>query len=138
MPGRELAHDVAARQGLEAATGRVPEVGVQRGTVDRQVADFARRPGGAPVQPPAQDGGQAEADAQPDQDEIVGAAAAPSARSAIAARFTSFSITTGLCQASVSASSAPSCQAGRFTASLGSRSAGRPRPGCRSPARSAG
>ncbi len=46
---------------------------MQRGTVDRQVADFARRPGGAPVQPPAQDGGQAEADAQPDQDEIVGA-----------------------------------------------------------------
>src|SRR6266849_3977258 len=56
-------------------------------------------------------------------------AAAPSARSAIAPRFTSFSITTGLCQAFLSASSAPSCQAGRFTASLGSPVRGSTTPG---------
>ena len=40
-------------------------------------------------------------------------AAAPTARSAIAARFTSFSITTGRCQASLSASRAPSCHVGQ-------------------------
>ena len=58
-------------------------------------------------------------------------AATPSARSAIAARFTSFSITTGVCSTSRSASSTPSCQVGRFTASrgapvLGSRTPGLP------------
>ena len=92
---------------------------MQRGAVHRQVADLARRPGRAPVQPPAQDGGEAEADAQPDQDETVGAAVAPSPRSAIAARFTSSSITTGLRETLSSASSAPSCHVGRLTASSG-------------------
>jgi len=56
-------------------------------------------------------------------------AAAPTARSAIAARFTSFSITTGRCRTLLSASSAPSCQAGRFTASLGSPVRGSTTPG---------
>ena len=56
-------------------------------------------------------------------------AAAPPARSAIAARFTSFSITTGVCSTSRSASSTPSCQVGRFTASRGAPVRGSSTPG---------
>ena len=56
-------------------------------------------------------------------------AATPSARSAIAARFTSFSITTGVCSISRSASSTPSCQVGRFTASRGAPVRGSRTPG---------
>ena len=71
VAGRELAHRGAADQPLEAAAGRVPDVGVQRSAVHRQVADLARRPGRAAVQPAAEHGGQAQADAHPHQDEVV-------------------------------------------------------------------
>ena len=56
-------------------------------------------------------------------------AAAPPARSAIAARFTSFSISTGVCSTSLSPSSTPSCQVGRFTASRGAPVRGSSTPG---------
>ena len=56
-------------------------------------------------------------------------AAAPSARSAIAASFTSFSITTGVCSTSRSASGTPSCQVGRFTAMRGAPVRGSSTPG---------
>src|SRR6266536_738733 len=55
--------------------------------------------------------------------------AAPTARSAIAARFTSFSIVTGRPRSLRSASSTPSCQAGRLTASRGSPVTGSSTPG---------
>ena len=50
----------------------MPDVGVQRGAVHRQVADLARRSGGAPVQLPAEDSGQAKAATEPDEDEVAG------------------------------------------------------------------
>src|SRR6266496_1650875 len=53
----------------------------------------------------------------------------PTPRSAIAARFTSFSIVTGRPRSLRSASSTPSCQAGRLTASRGSPVTGSSTPG---------
>lgn len=55
--------------------------------------------------------------------------ATPTARSAIAARLTSFSIVTGWPRSVRSASSTPSCQAGRLTASHGSPVRGSSTPG---------
>jgi hypothetical protein len=67
-------HRLRADQGLECPGRGVTDVLRQRHARHRKVADLARRAGRAAVQPPAEHGRQPEADADPDEHEVVGAA----------------------------------------------------------------